>query len=133
MKTTPTYNVRLAERVVALLAALADAESPQTLTAVAERAGMAIPTAFRVLRTLEEFGLVMSHPPDKRYTLGFRILQLSQALLRQLDIVEIARPILISVRNEVNETVTLAVRQGDFSVHVVAAEAAHEVHREIAL
>lgn len=122
------YGVRAVERAVSVLAALAAAESPQTLTEVAGGAGLSVPTAFRLLRTLQGQRLAAA---DERghYTLGARALEFGHAYLRQLDIVSVARPFLVAARNRVNETVVLAVRSGDNWVPILSVEASQPIRR----
>lgn len=128
MKEEP-YGVRAVERAAGLLAVLAASEGPRTLTEIAAGADLSIPTTFRLLRTLQREGLVMLHAEHGRYTLGFRVLELAHAFLRQIDIVGIARPFLTRARNQVNETVSLAVRSGDSWVPLASVEASQSVRR----
>jgi DNA-binding IclR family transcriptional regulator len=122
------YSVRAVERAVNVLTSLAEADGPRTLSTVAAEAGLSVPTTFRLLRTLEAQGLAMQDDAG-RYTLGFRVLELANALVRQLDVVAIARPFLGRARDAVDETVGLVVRSGDFWVPVAYAEATQQVRR----
>jgi DNA-binding IclR family transcriptional regulator len=126
---TDAYGVRAVERAADVLGALAQADQPQTLSAVAARAGLSVPTTFRLLRTLQDRGLVMPNGKSGTYTLGFRVLELAHALTRQLDIIPIARPFLAAVRDQVTETAGLIVRTGDQWAHAAHAEALHPVRR----
>lgn len=126
---TDTYGVRAVERAADVLGALAQADQPQSLSAIAARAGLSVPTTFRLLRTLHDRGLVMPNGEPGKYTLGFRLLELAHALTRQLDIIAIARPLLAAVRDQVNETTGLIVRTGDHWAHAAHAEALHPVRR----
>ncbi|MDP8921408.1 MAG: IclR family transcriptional regulator [Chloroflexota bacterium] len=126
------YGIRAVDRAVGVLDAIAAADRARTLTEIAADAGLSVPTAFRFLRTLQAAGLVMSQPgSDGRYTLGVRILDLAHALLRQLDLVAIARPFLVAARDRVNETVCLAVRNGDAWVALDVAEPTQPVRQVI--
>jgi DNA-binding IclR family transcriptional regulator len=124
---TERQSIRAVDRAVRVLTVLADAERPQTLTVIAAAAGLSPATTLRLLRTLQAHDLVQTQAD--RYLLGFRILQLSQALMRQLDIVEIARPFITAVRDECDETAGIGVRTGDYWVHVVEVEAAQAIRR----
>jgi DNA-binding IclR family transcriptional regulator len=126
---TDAYGVRAVERAVDVLVALADSDQPQTLSAIAARARLSVPTTFRLVRTLHERGLVMSNGDLGRYTLGLRVLELAHALNRQLDIISVSRPFLVAVRDEVNETTGLTVRTGDHWAHAAHAEALQPVRR----
>jgi DNA-binding IclR family transcriptional regulator len=128
VKTDP-YSVRAVDRAATVLGALAEADQPQTLSAIAAHAGLSVPTTFRLVRTLQDNGLVMPHSDSGKYTLGFRLLELAHALTRQLDIVSISRPFLVAVRDQVNETTGLIVRTGDHWAHAAHAEALQPVRR----
>ena len=126
------YGIRAVDRAVTVLGAIAAADRPRTLTEIAGDAGLSVPTTFRFLRSLQASGLVMAQPgSDGRYTLGVRILDLAQALMRQLDIVAIARPFLVAARDRVNETICLAVRNGDAWVALDIAEPTQPVRQVI--
>ena len=121
-------GVRAVERAIDVLGALAVADTPQTLTAIAANAGLSLPTTLRLLRTLRRQRLVVA-VEDGRYLLGARVLEFSHAYLRQLDVVSVARPFLTAARNRVNETVVLVVRSGDAWVPVVSVEATQPIRR----
>ena len=123
------YGIRAVERAADVLGALAESDHPQTLSAIAARAGLSVPTTFRLLRTLQDRGLVMPYSESGKYALGFRLLELAHALTRQLDIIAIARPYLAAVRDQVNETTGLIVRTGDSWAHAAHVEALHSVRR----
>lgn len=122
------HGVRAVERAVRILAAIAASESPQTLTEIAARARLTLPTALRLLRTLQAQRLVQAGEHG-RYTLGARVLELSHAYLRQLDVVAVARPFLVAARNRVNETVVLVVRSGDAWAPILSIEATQPIRR----
>jgi len=129
MKGPLDYGVRAVERAVRLLAALAEADRPPTLTVVAGQADLSVPTTFRLLRTLQDQGLVSYDELQGTYALGPRVLELSRGLLRQLDVVQVARQHLVAVRNETGETATLAVRSGDVTVNVAVVESLETLRR----
>jgi DNA-binding IclR family transcriptional regulator len=122
------YGVRAVERAIDVLAALAASEVPQTLTQIASRVGLSVPTTFRLIRTLQAQRLASVNETG-RYTLGARILEMSHAYTRQLDIIDMARPFLVTARNQVNETVGLAVRSGDSWVPICSVQATQPIRR----
>ena len=126
------YGIRAVERAVAVLGAIGAADRARTLTEIAADAELSVPTTFRFLRSLQATGLVMAQPGgDGRYTLGVRILDLAHALMRQLDLVGIARPFLLAARDRVDETVCLAVRNGDAWVALDVAEPRQPVRQVV--
>jgi IclR family transcriptional regulator, KDG regulon repressor len=133
MEKDDGYAVRAVERAADVLAALAEADTPQTLQAIAERAELSVTTTFRLLRTLQRQGFVMPSVHDGRYVLGFRVLELAHALLRQLDVVGVARPFVMDLRNRIGETVSLAVRSGEYHVRTLQAEGTQPLRRVLAI
>ncbi len=123
------YGIRAVERAGAVLRALAAADSPRALPAVATAASLSRPTTFRLLRTLEGLGFVTSI--DGRYMLGIGILELAHSLTQQLDVAAVARPFLTELRNELDETCGLSIRSGDFCVPIVVVEAVQSVRRVV--
>jgi IclR family KDG regulon transcriptional repressor len=123
------YGIRAVERAGTVLRALAAADGPRALPAVAAAADLSRPTTFRLLRTLESLGFVQSN--DGRYTLGIGILELAQSLTRQLDVASVTRPLLVALRNELDETCGLTIRSGDFCVPIVVLEALQSVRRVV--
>lgn len=132
-KSSDDTRLRAVDRVAAVLDALTHAEGPRSLTEVAAAANLSVPTVFRFLRALQRHGLVMANADRSGYTLGFRVLELANALQRNLDVVALARPYLIRLRNTVNETAGLVVRQGDQFVPVACIEAAQQVRRVVSV
>lgn len=123
----PRQGIRAVDRAIRVLTVLSESDQPQTLSAIAAAADLSVPTTLRLLRTLRAQDLVQFRAD--RYLLGFRVLQFSQALLRQLDIVETARPFITAVRDELDETAGIGVRTGDYWIHVVEVESAQAIRR----
>ncbi|MDP8921813.1 MAG: IclR family transcriptional regulator [Chloroflexota bacterium] len=121
--------MRAVQRACGVLAVLAAADRPLNLTAVAARADLTVTTTFRLLRTLQEQGMVWMRQEDGTYRLGPRVLALSTALLRQLNVVDTARPHLTAMRNAVNETALLCVRMEDEWVRAFQVEATQPLRR----
>jgi DNA-binding IclR family transcriptional regulator len=129
VEETDRYSVRAVERALGVLGALAETDAPQTLQVIAERAELSVTTTFRLLRTLQQQGFVTPSADDGRYVLGFRVLELAHALLRQLDVVGIARPFVLDLRNRIGETVSLAVRSGEYHIRALQAEGTQPLRR----
>lgn len=90
-------------------------------------------TVFRFLVTLQERGYVSRDPGTDRYELGVSVLSLAQALLDRLDIRQVATPVLMTLRDETQELVHLALLdQGEVvTVERVAGKQALSLQTEI--
>lgn len=65
-------------------------------------------TVSRLLKTLEQFGLVMVNPRSRKYRLGPRVLELAGRFNLQRDLRSIALPEMVRIRNLLGETVGLS-------------------------
>ena len=127
MKTSDEYGIRAVERAFDVLRVLGQAAGPRSLPSIAAAAGLSVTTTYRLLRTLESEGVVQTH--DGGYSLGFRLLELADAVTGQLDVVRVTRPHLQGLRDELDETCGLGGRSGDGWVTISCVESSQPVRR----
>lgn len=122
------YRIRAVVRAAEIMGLLAGADGGATLNDLAVGAGLPKASAFRMLRTLEEVGFAERIPGSERWRLGVRCLQLGQAYLEQVDLRREALPVMERLRDELNETVHLAVLNDDLDVvYLEKLESTHAV------
>jgi len=97
-------------KAMAVLEALLAAPNGATPSQIAERTGTNRSTAFRLLASLEQAGLVDRDADGGRYRLGLGFLRFGDAVRRRLDLVELAEPALARLRDAVRQSVYLSVR-----------------------
>ncbi|PRY15306.1 IclR family transcriptional regulator [Kineococcus rhizosphaerae] len=102
-------------RALRLLDLVADGTS--TLTDLAEATGSHKSTVLRLLRDLEDHGLVQ-HGADHRYVLGPHLFRLAAQALDDLDVRSTAAPRLRELRDTVRQTVHVAVFDGRRATYV---------------
>src|SRR5215510_13781603 len=73
--------IQSVERAAAILAALGSGTPRLGVTEIAERVGLAKPTVYGLLRTLEQYDLVTQDSETSKYSLGPGVLQLGNAYL----------------------------------------------------
>jgi DNA-binding IclR family transcriptional regulator len=115
-------TIQAVDRAAALLKAVADSRQPPTVVELAGRTGLNRSTAWRLLATLDQQGLVERDPVTQRYSLGYAILQMAaggdhDALVRR------ARPAVERLATQTGETVSLAVAKRFELVYVDQVEA----------
>lgn len=110
------YTVRAVARAASLLDLLRSQNGGATLDQLATGSGLAKPTVFRLLRTLEQESLVERVAGSDQYRLGLRCLELGQAYLEQADLRKEAAPVLAGLRDRFDETVHLGVLDDDYRV-----------------
>lgn len=123
------YSGRIAvlDRATGLLVTLAQLARPATLNEVARHAGLSKATAFRILATLSEDGLVEQDAATSSYRLGIAPLKLATAVLDGIAMHAVARPVMRAVSEMLNETVVLSVRDGDCRVNIDAVECTNAI------
>jgi len=82
-----------------------------------------------MLSSLVERDLCEFDPQSGKYSLGFVLVRLADIRRRQTNVHDVAIPVMRDIRNEVNETVILSVRSGDFRVHIDFVEGLHPMRR----
>ncbi len=118
MSNGDNSNVQSVGRAVSILEMLADGAGELGVTEIGRRLGVHKATASRLLSTLAGRGLVERNPATEKYRLGFGMIHLAGAAMAGMDIIREARPILEDLAERTQETVNLAVLDGDTVLHV---------------
>ena len=115
-------SIQVIDRMAHLLEALAGRDESVSLKTIAAETGLHSSTACRILNALAGHGFVergeMGH-----YQLGVKLLELGSRVQGRLDIRREAKPVLEWLRNQLDETVNLVLREGDSVVYVSRATA----------
>lgn len=101
----------VASRTLAVLGTFDRSHRALTLTEIADRAGLPVPTAHRLVRELETWG-ALTRRPDNTFVVGRRMWDLGLLAPIQSGIREIAAPFLQDLYAATLATVHLAVRDG---------------------
>lgn len=109
---SPGSRIAVIEKAVKTLDVLLPAKEGLTPTEVAERIGTNRSTAFRLLTSLEQSGLLTRDPKTGRYRLGMKMLQYGSAVRLSMSLVQVAEPILMRLRDDTRQTSLLAIREG---------------------
>ncbi|MDG4830735.1 IclR family transcriptional regulator [Solwaraspora sp. WMMD1047] len=97
-------------KVLALLDAFTPTEPTLTLTELARRAGLSLPTAYRRAAELVAWG-ALERGADGRYRVGLRLWEVGSLAPRGLGLRELALPIMEDLYEVTHENVQLAVRE----------------------
>ncbi|RSN45708.1 ArsR family transcriptional regulator [Amycolatopsis sp. WAC 04197] len=111
-------------RGIRVLEVLADAQEPLSVDRIAERLEVHRSIAYRLIRTLEEHGLLTREPAGK-YELGARLAALAAGIKHDLQAA--ALPELTAVANELGMTCFVAVMDREECVTLVSVEPRHAV------
>lgn len=108
-------RVQSLDRAFSLLERLADSSGTLSLSELADRTALPMPTVHRLLRFLTRQGYVRQEP-SKRYSLGLRMIRLGQAASRGMG--SWATPFLGTLVESFGETANMAILEGDTCVYV---------------
>lgn len=117
MKSNATSSIQVLDRAMGLVAVLARAPGPTSLTRLADAAGLHTASAHRILGALMAHGLVEKTGAGE-YDLGVRWLEVGNRLRARLNIRQVAMPFMQRLAEATGETVNLIVRRGDEAVYV---------------
>ncbi|WP_461186832.1 IclR family transcriptional regulator [Arthrobacter sp. Z4-13] len=102
--------MRSLSRAMEVYAELQRAERPQRLSDLARACGMSLPTTLRILRVLQDFGMVSQ--TDKSYRIGPAVLPAARSYLENDPLVVSSRPILQQLATQTGLTASLYTRLG---------------------
>src|SRR3954454_18622559 len=119
-------SVDRALTIMNILARLGDAG----VTEIAGELGVHKSTAFRLVATLEQHGMVEQNEDRGKYRLGVGVLRLAGATTARLDVVQEARPIVRKLAADSGETVNIALLSDRSVLYLdqVAGQSALQAH-----
>lgn len=101
-------GIQVIDRAVALMQAIAAAPRELTAQQLAESCGLNRTTAWRILTSLEQHGLVFRDPATQRYGVGIDLVRLGEAA-EVAPLIRVARGLLQELAERVSEQVSLGV------------------------
>ncbi|QMS56399.1 IclR family transcriptional regulator [Kocuria varians] len=117
-------GVQSVERVFDLLSIITASGGESSLSELASRAELPLPTIHRLLRTLIPLGYVRQLP-NRSYALGPGLIRLGNAAGLQLG--TYAQPVLQGLVDELGESANMAVLDGQMVVYVGQAQSSHSM------
>lgn len=101
-----------AENVLEILSVWTSAQKKEMgLTEISRETKINKSTVYKILQSLQHHDLVSFNTETKKYSLGHGVLELGSAFLKQLDIKNVAHPIIEHLAMESCKTVTFALRK----------------------
>jgi IclR family transcriptional regulator, KDG regulon repressor len=114
----PANLVQTIERTALILEILGHSPSGMSLGELSEKVELPKGTTHRLITSLAYFDFIRQEQTTKNYHLGFKLVDLGNLLLSQIDLRSQARPFLINLSEKVEETVHLVVLDRDKALYV---------------
>lgn len=124
--STGRYNIRVLDRAFRMLDLLADGIE-RSLTEISEAIDLNTSTTFRLVATLEYHRYLSRDEDSGKYMLGLACLELAKAFQVGHSLARLAAPDLEALRDDVRETVHLAVLDGPDVVYVQKLPGLHAI------
>lgn len=118
------------EKALDILSAFTPHNTDMGTIEISKKLGLHKATASRILLILTRKGFLRQNPENKKFKLGKLSLDLGRAVMDSLknDLVQIAKPYIDRLREQLNETVTLEYLIGESTIMLYIAEGKHR-HR----
>jgi len=120
--TPDAHYVKSLDKALTLLEALAAADVALTLTDLAQRVGLPLPTTHRLLTTLERRRFVQFDGEQSRWSVGVRAFIVGNTFLPRRNLARVAMPVLRRLMEESGETTNLAVESGGEAIFLAHVE-----------
>jgi len=124
-------TVQSVERAFAVLEAFDEEHPARTAAEIAELTGLARPTTYRLLQTLQQLGYVRSR--HGHYEVTPRVLRLGSGYLGRRSMAAHAQPILDQLSEQVGEHVAIGVLDGNEVITVAAANSPQSRYLSVAV
>jgi IclR family KDG regulon transcriptional repressor len=128
-KPRSPYSIEVLHKAFDIIDVFGHEHPSLTLKQIVTLTGLPKTTVFRILSTLVERQYCEFDPESELYCLGFAFLRFGDIRRRQTNIHSEALPVMREIRNELNETVVLSIRTGDYRVHIDFVEGLHPMRR----
>jgi PcaR/PcaU/PobR family beta-ketoadipate pathway transcriptional regulator len=112
------YFIEALHRGLSVLEVFSQNSSALSLAEISAKVELDKSTVFRFVYTLEQLGYLERDKDTKQYRPGLEVLKLGFTALNSLDIVQLARPYLEALQQEMNESVNMAIRDGANIVYI---------------
>jgi len=127
------YIVPALRRGLSVLRLFSRTRRVVTLPEIVRELGVPRATAFRLAHTLEADGYLQRTPHSNSFQLGLNVLSLGFEYLGSLDLLDIARPSLEDLRDRLDLSVHMGVRDGADVVYIVSLPSQHRLRSNVSV
>ena len=126
MKKT-SYSAPSVKKAFKIVQTIADSSAGIGVSALAKQLRMGKSTVHGITSALEELGVLVRDPLQKKYTVGYTLLELSRKAYRKMELREMARVPMEILLEKVGETVFLGIMNGDHITILDVVESHNEM------
>jgi IclR family KDG regulon transcriptional repressor len=121
------YSAPSVKKAFKILHTIADASTGLGVSELAKRLNIGKSTVHGITSALEELGILFRDPLQKKYTLGYTLLELSRKAYDRMELRDVARIPMQRLMEKVGETVFLGLKNGDHVTILDVVESPNEL------
>lgn len=122
-----SYSAPSVQKAFKILQAIADSSSGLGVSELAKRLNIGKSTVHGITSSLEALGVLVRNPIDKRFHVGYTLLELGRRAYGKIELREVARGPMERLMEKVEETIFLGIMNGD---HITILDVV-ESHKEL--
>jgi IclR family KDG regulon transcriptional repressor len=127
MKMNDQYFLKTLSNAMDVLS-LFEEEATLTPAEIESHMKMNRTNLFRILYTLRHKGLLEVDPDTGKYQLGLKVIHLASLSFQRLNIKNLSHPILVKLRETLNETTHLVIMKNNLSTFVDKVQASTDIY-----
>lgn len=122
-----TYSAPSVKKAFKILQTISDSSSGLGVSELAKQLNIGKSTVHGITSSLEELGVLVRDPIDKRYNVGYTLLELGRKAYARIKWREIARAPMERLMEKIGETVFLGIMNGDHITILDVVESLNEM------
>ncbi|MBS3921030.1 MAG: IclR family transcriptional regulator [Deltaproteobacteria bacterium] len=122
-----TYSAPSVKKAFKILHTIADSSSGLGVSDLAKQLRIGKSTVHGITASLEELGVLVRDPVDKRYNVGYTLLELGRKTYGKIEWREIARGPMERLMEKIGETIFLGIMNGDHITILDVVESHNEM------
>jgi len=121
------YQAPSVKKAFQILKLISGANRGLGITDLANSLEMSKGTVHGIISALEDSGAIMRAPVTKKYTLGVTLFELGKLAYSQIDLKDLARPVMEDLMEKTEESVYVGVMNGDHITILDIVESSHDL------
>lgn len=122
-----TYSAPSVQKAFKILHTLADSPSGLGVSELAKQLNIGKSTVHGITSSLEDLGVLVRDPVDKRFNIGYTLLELGRKTYGRIEWREIGRPSMERLMEKIGETIFLGIMNGDHITILDVVESNNEM------
>jgi len=125
------YSIKSLDKALNLLEFLSLSEHEIGVAKISKKINMSLSTVYRLLTTLKNRGYVIQNQKTSKYKLGIKLFELSYKVQSTKNLIRTARPYIQNLSKMTNETVNLAILEGNEVIYLDTIKSVEILRTEI--